>query len=60
MLPPCSIHGMWGSRKISCDGLANKDSTIVSNVLCDNETVHKRSYLGQTYKHSTIIICDSR
>ena len=24
MLPPCSIHWMWGSRKTSSDGLANK------------------------------------
>ena len=24
MLPPCPIHGMWGSRKASGDGQANK------------------------------------
>ena len=24
ILSPCSIHGMRGSRKTSCDGLANK------------------------------------
>ena len=25
ILPPCSIHGMRGSRETSCDGLANKN-----------------------------------
>ena len=25
ILPPCSINEMWGSRKTSCDGLANKE-----------------------------------
>ena len=24
ILPPCSIHGVRGSRKTSCDGLADK------------------------------------
>ena len=24
LLPPCSIHGMWVSRKTCCDGLANR------------------------------------
>ena len=24
LLPPSSVHGMWGRRKTSCDGLANK------------------------------------
>ena len=24
ILPPCSILGMWGSKKASCDGLAKK------------------------------------
>ena len=27
MLPPGSIYGMSGSRKTSCDGLANKKYT---------------------------------
>ena len=28
ILPPCSIHGMWGSRKTSCDGLAKKKTIV--------------------------------
>ena len=40
ILPPCSIHGMWGSRNTSCDGLANKKQSVyLPRCLCTVVTV---------------------
>ena len=40
ILPACSIHGMWGSRNTSCDGLANKKQSVyLPRCLCTVVTV---------------------
>ena len=46
--PPCSIHGMRGSRKTSCDGLANK-TTAKSVYTADECRVHYCNHRTLTY-----------
>ena len=52
-LPPCSIHGMRGSRKTSCDGLANKNNSCGSI----NDLLRKGSFT--VWLTSCLICLDS-